>query len=80
MNPALQALHAIFVLARMMAYEANEEELARLMDDAEILPKYLAETRDATTDFRMALEALADRYPYLAEILKHYNNDSSDEW
>ena len=58
-NSALHALNAVLVQARLMAFErAPHEELAKVLDIAELLPTLIARQDDTTEKFRGQLEAL----------------------
>lgn len=61
---ALLAIHAVLVLARAMAYnKAPHEEIAAVLDDAELLPMLILRNTDQTEFFRMMLKGLAERFP-----------------
>jgi hypothetical protein len=60
---ALQAINAVLVLARTMAYqEADHKDLAHVLDIAEYLPMLMLDEGDRTEQFREALVDLATRF------------------
>ena len=57
----LFVLQRIIVQSRFMAAKAHMDELVALLDDAELLPEYIAATEDMTTEFRLSLESIRDK-------------------
>jgi hypothetical protein len=72
---ALKALNQILVRARWMAYESDSPELARMLDDAEILPIYIAESEDNTDLFQAALESMAQKFSCCAFIAEEFKKE-----
>jgi hypothetical protein len=77
---ALWALHRILVHARWMAHEAGHEQLASLLDAAEILPKHLADEGDATEAFRQALADLAQEHPACSSLVEQFDEPELAWW
>ena len=70
-SQALHALHMALCLARNDAHESGNEELARVLDNLEILPKYFIEPSDRTDSFRQVLvdiETFTGRYKCLTQF------------
>ena len=65
---ALCALQSILVRARWMAHEAKAEQLAQLLDAAEVLPKYIAEPDDMTDTYRATVEEIAQAHNWAAPL------------
>ena len=60
---ALLALQAVLIHARSMAYDqVPYGKVAEILDDAEILPSFLASETDETENFRKVLVKVAERY------------------
>ncbi len=79
-NHALRALHRICVRGRWLAGERNFDAVYRLMDDAEILPKYLAEPTNRTREFRSALEGISADIPGCASIIVEFDEFDCRDW
>lgn len=77
---ALHSLHAILTRARWMAHEAHAPELARLLDAAEILPKYLAQPADATAEFRATVEEISQQFAECSHLIKEFNQHGACTW
>jgi len=71
---ALEALHRILVMTRLMAYQ-NESpaEIAKILDHAEILPTLISADEDLTEVFRKELQALAEHFPAGIGILQAFD-------
>lgn len=77
---ALYALQGVLVRARTMAYEgAPGEELADLLDTAEILPRFIASEEDETDRFRQHLEEVAKRHR-CAFVLQRFDEPVPSKW
>ena len=75
---ALWALHQIFVQGRFMAFRKESyDDIANLLDYAEIMPKYIASEDDETERFLRSLESLAKTFPKLQVILDEFNAESN---
>ena len=74
---ALRALNQILVRARWMAYESDSLELARMLDAAEILPIYIAESQDNTDLFQAALESMAQKFSCCAYIAEEFKKEQA---
>lgn len=61
---ALYSLHLALVFGRRLAHESGDKHLTKLLDDLEILPKYLNEKADRTEIYRTTMEQMADTYNY----------------
>jgi hypothetical protein len=58
-DAALHALHRILVIARTMAFERKpHDEIAKVLDVAELLPMLMVRPEDTTEEFRTHLEGL----------------------
>lgn len=61
---AFRALHCVLIEARLMALEgATSDELAGVLDWAELLPVFLNGGQDKTDDFRNVLDVLTRQNP-----------------
>jgi hypothetical protein len=60
---ALRALQRLIVHARGQAHEAGSERLAELLNDMELLPEFLADETDRTSDFVEMLQGIAQMHP-----------------
>lgn len=70
---AIWALNAILVAGRMLAYEkASHEDLAEVLDAAELLPILLLKDDDETDLFRGILEDLARKFPSMHQALDRF--------
>ena len=59
LKDALYAINAVLVQARAMAFEQRPyETIARVLDEAEILPMLITRKDDRTDEFRSHLEEL----------------------
>jgi hypothetical protein len=63
-----------------MAAEAGAVELANLLDAAEILPKYIAQSDDATEDFRATVSEIASQFAGCSHIISQFNQDCVCAW
>ena len=77
LNEALYALHFILVRARCMAYENGDRNLARLLDYAEELPRFIAEVEDRTNAYETSLRGIAHLYPNLTHMSKTFEESSA---
>lgn len=69
---ALEALRLILVRAKFMAYEAGAQDVADLLNDAELLPEHLAGDKDMTDDFREVLAGIVQIHPTCRHILEQF--------
>jgi hypothetical protein len=69
LNHALCCLNFILVRARSMAGEAGADELYKLLDTVEYLPKLIAEPADRTDDYRVALEGIAGQHKNCSHVI-----------
>ncbi len=74
-NQALQVLNGIMIRARFLAYEGNAQEVADLLDAAEILPQYMAQPEDATELFRLTLQAISQEHTSCAHLIREFDKD-----
>ena len=70
---ALNAINAVLVLARSMAYEGKSSDVAAILDVAEYLPLLMLESGDRTEEFRKQLVDLAQRYSAFALALARFD-------
>lgn len=78
--PALRALHDILVQARKMAGDAGLRDLHALLDDAEILPKYIASKEDNTYDFQLGVESICSRISSCQYIIDCFESPDDIPW
>jgi hypothetical protein len=71
---ALNAIHRILVIARLMAYQ-NEPtvKIAKVLDYAEILPLLVLADEDRTEEFCTHLQGFASEFPQGLGILQEFN-------
>lgn len=78
---SLFALNGILVLLRKWAYDGESpEKIAKVLDDAEMLPRLIAEPEDRTVDFEKYLAAIARRYPQFSMVLTRFRDPVPDKW
>ena len=77
---ALRSLHSILTRARWMAHEANAPDLADLLDAAEILPKYLAQSEDATEEFRVTVEDISQQFEECSQLIEEFDQNCAYKW
>lgn len=69
----LKALHRILIEARLRALRgADAKELANILDYAEILPVYMLDEDDKTTEFQTQIAGLGQEVPELAGLSRDY--------
>jgi hypothetical protein len=68
LEPALDALRSILVQAKAQAYESGDKRLGDLLNDAEMLPEYIASPDDMTDEFREMLAGIAQTNPSYTHI------------
>jgi hypothetical protein len=74
LNNALYALNAVLVQIRLMAFEQRPHEtLARVLDEAEVLPTLIARRDDTTSEFRAHLEELVGIDEAFAHALQRFD-------
>jgi hypothetical protein len=74
LNDALYALNAVLVQARLMAFEQKPHEtIARVLDEAEILPMLITRKDDTTGEFRAHLEELVRVDEAFAHALQRFD-------
>ena len=75
---ALYALHLVLVRARFMAqHEEPPQELAKLLDYAEMLPRLLATKEDMTEKYREYLQGVVESFPVCRYILEKFDEPSA---
>jgi hypothetical protein len=78
LTDALYALNAVLVRARTMAFEREPHEtLARVLDEAELLPMLIARKDDKTIQFRAHLEELIRIDAGFAHALQRFDGQHS---
>ncbi len=71
---ALRALNTILVWARKMAYEkANHDDIAEVLDVAELLPMLFLRDEDMTDQFRGLIAEFAPKYNGFAWALQRFD-------
>jgi hypothetical protein len=76
---ALRALQIILVRARAMAYEQKADDLAKLLDWAEIFPFLIGCDRDETATVRSYLEAVVKQFPGCVYALAAFDSPTPPE-
>ncbi len=77
---AYYALHGIIIRARAMANErASGNDLADLLDAAEMLPRLIASERDETDTFRQYLAEIASKRR-CAFVLQRFDEPAPKMW
>jgi hypothetical protein len=75
---AIYALHQIFVRGRFMAYtEMPYQDIAQLLDYAEIMPEFIACETDETEKFLGYLKSIVETFPNLRYILDTFNSEEN---
>lgn len=77
---ALRSLSSVLTRARWMAHEANARVLADLLDAAEILPKYIAQSEDMTDEFRSAVTDISEQFQICSHLVEEFNQDCACTW
>ena len=71
---ALSALHRVLIEARHLALTGSSaDDLAFVLDWAELLPTLMAAPADKTEEFRNAIQAIADRFPGFGAALNVFD-------
>ena len=71
-SPALRALQKLIVQAKSQAYEAGESTVANLLNDVELLPEFLADEDDRTSEFIEMLHGIAQVHPSCRYIVEEF--------
>jgi hypothetical protein len=69
---ALKALQRLIIQAKSEAYQAGEGPVAKLLNDVELLPEYLADEQDRTAEFIEMLEGIAQMHPSCRYIVEEF--------
>lgn len=78
LKDALYALQGVLIHARKMAYERLDyNEIANLLDDAEILPFLLYTETDETHKFRSYLKHISEKYK-CGYVLQRFDHSDAD--
>jgi hypothetical protein len=77
---ALLSLNSVLTRARWMASEVGASDLAKLLDAAEILPKYIAQSDDATEDFRSTVEDISNHFSGCSHIIGQFDQECACAW
>lgn len=81
LNNALYALQGVLIQARRMAYEeASHKEIARLLDYAEELPRFIAAAEDKTEVFRQSLTEITTRYNSYFALQRFDESPAPEKW
>lgn len=70
--PALRAMHRLIIQAKAEAYDLGQTRLADLLNDLEMLPEYLGDEQDRTTEFGELLQGIASAHPRCRYIVKEF--------
>lgn len=74
LNDALFALNAVLVQTRTMAFEHKPHKtIARVLDEAEVLPMLITRNDDTTVQFRAHLEELVRIDAAFAQALQRFD-------
>ena len=77
---ALNALQAVLIHARMMAYEgAEHKRIAAILDDAEYLPFLIGCKEDKTSELRDYLKMMAEEF-HDARFIDKFEGEHSEGW
>jgi hypothetical protein len=74
---ALKALRRLIVHAKAQAYEGGEIRVAELLNDVEMLPEYLGDERDRTSEFVEMLQGIARVQPSCRYIVEEFERTSA---
>lgn len=79
---AVYAIHLILVRAWLTAFRREPyEDIAAILDYAEILPGYLISDKDETNAFLSSLEGLAEQDAFCGGILTRFkSSEIPDKW
>jgi len=77
---ALRSLNSILTRARWMANEGNTSQVAQLLDAAEILPKYIAQSEDATEAVRATVEDISQQFDACSHVIDQFDQDCACAW
>jgi hypothetical protein len=81
LDQALEAIHTILTLARREAQASNHDLLAKVLDQLEILPAYIADARiDRTDDFRQVLVGIAAEFSDAGRALNSFDDACTHHW
>ena len=69
---ALRMLQALIIQARFEAFEVGANEVGELLDDLELLPVFIAESR--TEDFDLAIQGVVENHPACRYVLNQSSN------
>jgi hypothetical protein len=77
---ALYSLHLLLVRARAMACEEDRKKIAKMMDWAELLPKFINSKEDQTEKYREFLIGITMDFPNCLSILQAFDMPLPPEW
>jgi hypothetical protein len=69
---ALKALQRLIVHSKAQAYDSGSTQVAELLNDLELLPEYLADHRDCTSEFVDMLQGIAQMHPGCRYIMEEF--------
>lgn len=80
LSNALYALQAVLIKARSMAYSgAPGQQIADLLDAAEMLPRLIANETDETENFRRYLVQIGEKHK-CAFVVQHFDEPIPPKW
>src|SRR5437773_577003 len=71
---ALKALQRLIVHAKAEAYQDADSPVAKLLNDVELLPEYLADETDRTEEFIDMLQGIAQIHPSCRYIVEEFES------
>lgn len=72
MPQALRSIQSLIVRARHEAFTAGAKDAGELLDDMELLPKFLADDQDRSREVRDLLEGIAQKHPQCRYIVDQF--------
>jgi hypothetical protein len=69
---ALKALQRLIDHSKAQAYQSGNTSVADLLNDMELLPEFLADQRDCTTEFVDMLQGIAQVHPGCRYIVEEF--------
>ena len=74
---ALKAIQRLIIHAKSLAYDHGKTGLAELLNDVELLPEYLADEHDRTSEFVEMLQGIARVHPTCRYIVEEFERASA---
>lgn len=74
---AFRALQRLIVHAKAQAHGAGQDRLAELLNDVELLPAFLADDSDRTSEFIEMLHSISRTHPSCQYIVEEFERVST---